>query len=123
MGSGELKWEGDGSAEKSVESPANAVVRTGMDDWPWSTRLETRTKETNVQVFGRETRGRRESEAYDGMQSSSMGATKSIVVVAAGARMVGPERWWTMPGEGEAREILVEARSRSDVQIDGRIWV
>ena len=97
------------------------------------TRLETRTKESNMcashGVY--ETQRRNESEGYSGGQVGSglsrrrtTGPSRAIVSEAEQERT----RWDPKDGElclsrTKPEETLVEVRSDSDVQIDRQTWV
>ena len=83
-----------------------------------------------MRVFGWQTRTRNESGVWDVemcvlvyMLSSTMGRPSALV-----AEIESEHKCWD-PKDGELcldrmkpEETLVEVRSRSDVQIDGRIW-
>ena len=75
--------------------------RSFLATWSRSTRLETRTKESNMcasfRVFNLQAQWKW-MLGYVHLQP-----TVILRVVWVRAQMLGPERWWTMPEKGKAR--------------------
>jgi len=72
-----------------------------------SPRLETRTKESYLRasLWVIETRGRKETERGGNLvkKRHHRPINPPRRKIRVGARKQRPERWWTMPGEGEAK--------------------
>jgi len=100
--------------------------------WRWqTTRLETRTKESisgaSIRVGNPGAERKRHVRAGGERERNPACAARARVRLEPSAQ---PEwRWWDPKGgelclaRTKPEETLVEVRSRSDVQIDGRSWV
>ncbi len=106
-----------------------------LDECPLPTRLETRTKESNMcaSLEGVQARRRNEGEAPGGWGEAGGWPTGPVAPPSRPSRHVGwaeveHTRWDPKDGElclnrMKPGETLVEVRSDSDVQIDRLIWV
>ena len=98
------------------------VVWTFVHVWPWTTRLETRTRSlTCKRVFGWQTQMRSESDVYEGRKTCSTGVCRNHYPHTARAYMLGPEKMVNYAWIGRSqRKLWWRLVAVTDVQIDGQ---